>query len=194
VALLFYSILRFWGLIGQMKKTTIFSVILMLIFNSCIVFEPALSTINAGEGINARQTETPAGFGSLEGIDCIPDISTVETARVVRVIDGDSIEVVMGEETYQVRYIGINTPEYYSSDRQRAEEATRVNQDLVEGKTIFLFKDQSETDKYDRLLRYVVTKDAFVNLELVRSGYAEAREYPPDTACHQVFKEADLNH
>ena len=44
------------------------------------------------------------------------------------------------------------------------------------------------TDKYDRLLRYVLTDEVFVNRELVREGYAEVREYRPDTAYHKVFE------
>ena len=85
----------------------------------------------------------------------------------------------------------LNTPEYYSKDRERAIEATKANQKLVEDKVVYLYKDQSETDKYGRLLRYVLTDTDFVNLELVQQGYAEAREYPPDTACHQVFESAE---
>ena len=128
-------------------------------------------------------------FQGIEGIECIPDLDTYEEAVVVRVIDGDSIEVSLDGEDIEVRYIGVNTPEYYSEDRKRAVEATQANQELVSGEIVYLFKDTSNTDRYGRLLRYVLTEDNFVNLELVRQGYAQAKEYPPDTACHLIFEE-----
>ena len=147
-------------------------------------------TVNSNSPIIAASDEelTALPFSQLEGTECIPDLTAVEIAQVKRVIDGDSIEIVMDGEVYQVRYIGINTPEYYSDERAEAVKATQANQDLVAGKTIYLFKDQSNTDKYDRLLRYVLTDEVFVNRELVLEGYAEAREYRPDTACHTVFE------
>ena len=46
-----------------------------------------------------------------------------------------------------------------------------------------LVKDISETDQYDRLLRYVFVGDTFVNFELVNQGYAAAVTFPPDIAC-----------
>ena len=128
--------------------------------------------------------------GERRRIALFGDRSAVEVGEVVRVIDGDSIEVRLDGEDIQVRYIGINTPEYYSDERDEAIIATQANKDLVQGKTIYMFKDQSNKDRYDRLLRYVLTDKDFVNLEQVRNGYAEAKEYPPDTACHKVFEEA----
>jgi micrococcal nuclease len=64
-------------------------------------------------------------------------------------------------------------------------KATAANQALVEGRTVFLEKDVSETDQFDRLPRYVWLTDGtawrLVNLELVRQGVAFAKSYPPDT-------------
>lgn len=41
-------------------------------------------------------------------------------------------------------------------------ESTVRNASLVEGKTVTLVKDISETDRFDRLLRYVLVGDVFV--------------------------------
>jgi len=49
--------------------------------------------------------------------------------------------------------------------------------------------EESETDKYRRLLRYVISNDKFVNLELVRSGHARAKTYFPDTSCQLTFNQ-----
>jgi len=102
-----------------------------------------------------------------------------ETALVVRVLDGDTVEVLLAGETLRLRYIGIDSPE---DGQPFAAEATEANRQLVEGKKVFLEKDVSETDRYDRILRYVYLLDGtFINAELVRAGYARAAAYPPDT-------------
>lgn len=108
----------------------------------------------------------------LAAIGCAGSESGI---TVTRVIDGDTIEVDIGGVLYKVRYIGIDTPEL---DDERpefcalAQEATRYNRQLVEGKEMRLEKDVSETDHYGRLLRYVYVGDTFVNAELVSAGLA----------------------
>ena len=73
-------------------------------------------------------------------------------------IDGDTIEVDMNGSQYTVRYIGMDTPETVHPTRgvePYGHEASKRNRELVEGKTVYLEKDISETDRYGRLLRYV---------------------------------------
>ncbi|HEX3053997.1 MAG TPA: thermonuclease family protein, partial [Aggregatilineaceae bacterium] len=87
-----------------------------------------------------------------------------ETGKVVDIIDGDTIDVRISGEVYRVRYIGVNTPE---RDDDCYAEATNANADLVEGQTVTLERDVSDTDQYGRLLRYVYVGDTFVNAALV---------------------------
>lgn len=111
---------------------------------------------------------------------------------VKRVVDGDTIELENGQK---VRYIGIDTPETVSPDKPIqcfGKEASDKNKALVEGKKIRLEKDVSETDKYNRLLRYVYLEDGtFINLQLVKEGFARSSTYPPDVKYQEEFKKAD---
>jgi len=132
-------------------------------------------------------------FNGIAEIDCIPNLSDYEVATLIDVIDGDSIKVIVDGKEMQVRYIGINTPEYDSPQRDEAIEATIANRKLLMGNKLYLFKDISNTDKYDRLLRYVVAGEKFINLELVQAGYAESKWYRPDTSCQEVFDSAVPN-
>jgi len=132
-------------------------------------------------------------FESIEGSGCIPDLRSYEVAELVEVIDGDSIRVEMQGELIEVRYIGIDAPEYYSDERNAAMDSTQKNRVLLGDGHIYLFKDISNTDKYDRLLRYVIASGYFINLEMVRSGYAEAKKYQPDISCQAVFEKADTS-
>jgi endonuclease YncB( thermonuclease family) len=109
-------------------------------------------------------------------------------AEVVRITDGDTIEVRIAGQLYPLRYIGIDTPE---TGQPFAAEATARNRELVAGKILYLQKDVSETDQYNRLLRYAYLADGtFVNLELVRQGYALAVTYPPDVQQDEVLRQA----
>ncbi len=104
-----------------------------------------------------------------------------QLARVVEVVDGDTIRVVIDGVEYSIRYIGIDAPEVQNNEWY-GSDAKDANADLVSGKDVLLEKDVSDTDQYGRLLRYVYLVDGtFVNAELVLLGVAESRAYPPDT-------------
>jgi micrococcal nuclease len=124
----------------------------------------------------------PAGLAS-----CIPQGTLRESALVVGVVDGDTIEVQIGDQTVRVRYLGVDSPE---QDQPMYQEALAYNQSLVLNKTVTLVKDTSEVDQFNRLLRYVVAADTFVNQALVEMGYAKASAYAPDTACVGAFEAA----
>ena len=87
-----------------------------------------------------------------------------------------------------MRYIGIDTPEIYPQPEAFGIEAWQANRRLVEGKKVRLERDVSQTDKYNRLLRYVYVDSVFVNAELVKQGLARAKAYPPDTK-YQAYLE-----
>ena len=114
--------------------------------------------------------------------------SPPETATVTRVIDGDTIIIDTGQ---RVRYIGVDTPEIYPTREDYGWEAWQANRRLVEGKEVYLEQDVSETDRYDRLLRYVYVGDIFINAELVRQGLAEVKAYPPDTKYQYHLEELE---
>lgn len=110
-----------------------------------------------------------------------------QKARVVRVVDGDTVEIEGGQK---IRYIGIDTPESTKTLDCFGREATAKNRDLVDGKIIRIEKDVSQTDKYGRLLRYVWIDQMLVNDYLVRQGYAYASSYPPDIKYQDQLTEA----
>lgn len=102
----------------------------------------------------------------------------VTPALVTEIVDGDTIGVRLNGADYRLRYIGMDTPE---RDMSFFSEATAANAALVQGQTVYLEKDVSETDRYGRLLRYVyLANGVMVNEALVRQGMAAASTYPPD--------------
>lgn len=138
---------------------------------------------------NVTATETPGQLIPQSDIfSCLPSDTKQEIGLVTNVIDGDTIEVQIDGVIYPLRYIGMDTPEY---NEPNGDLASEENRKLIQGKIVTLVKDVSETDPYDRLLRYVFVEDVFVNYELIKIGYAEAVEYPPDTSCQFMFNQAE---
>ncbi len=97
----------------------------------------------------------------------------LEKGFVVRVIDGDTIELKSGEK---VRLLGINTPE---KSEKYFKESKELLEEFILNKNITMEKDDENTDRYGRKLRYIYVskennqnKQIFVNLMLLGEGLA----------------------
>ena len=110
--------------------------------------------------------------------------------QLVRVVDGDTIDVNLGGQLETVRYVGIDTPERGQPGYRAATEA---NQLLLGSGPLYLVQDRTNRDRYDRLLRYVYTAEGvFVNAEMMRQGWAQPVEYAPDTLHAADFRQLAL--
>ncbi len=147
----------------------------------------------------ATPTSSPSESPAVSPSGLAPTGPT-EEARVVRVVDGDTIVVDRGFGDEKVRYVGMDTPETVkpaSPVEWMGKEASSANRALVEGMTVVLEKDVSETDRYGRLLRHVWL-DAngvwcLVNLDLIREGYARVSTYPPDVKYADLYLAAQVD-
>lgn len=133
--------------------------------------------------------------------------SVFEPVTIVRIVDGDTILVEHEDGTQdRVRFIGVNCPETEKSDSAAepyANEAMAYTEQLLSvGNTIYLSKDQSETDKYDRLLRFIwirlpsdTSEESFRNdsLEglLLANGLAEVMTFDPDNTYAYIFEDLE---
>lgn len=99
------------------------------------------------------------------------DASRLQHADVVRVIDGDTIDVRVDGTEERVRYYGVDTPERGDGC---FSEATDRNEELV-GDAVLLLADARERDRYGRLLRYVFdTQGRSIDGQLIAEGLAHA--------------------
>ena len=117
----------------------------------------------------------------------VVDEASQQEALVVRVIDGDTVEIEGGE---RVRYIGIDAPEIVHPTEPVeyfGEEAAEANRELVEGKVVSLERDVADRCEYGRLLRYVWLGDAMINANLVRLGCAYSYSLPPNMRYQELF-------
>lgn len=98
-----------------------------------------------------------------------------DLVKVVKVIDGDTIDVFINGKTEPVRLIGINTPEL---DECFGQEAAQKAKEILSGKSVVLETDisQDERDKYNRLLKYVFLEDG-TNFGRLMLSQGYGREY-----------------
>ncbi len=107
------------------------------------------------------------------------------TARVERVVDGDTVVVRLDGRRERVRYIGVDTPESVRPGTRvqcYGKAAAAANRRLVQGAQVRLVYDAEARDRFGRLLAYVYRDDVFVNAELIRRGYGKPLEVPPNVA------------
>lgn len=110
-------------------------------------------------------------------------------ARVVRVIDGDTIVVAdAGGSIFRVRLLGMDTPETVDPHRPvgcYGPQASAYTKHLLTGRRVSLRYDRVVHDRYGRVLAYVYRDGPaplFVDADLVARGYARTLSIPPNTA------------
>ena len=115
-----------------------------------------------------------------------PAASSVERGQVLRILDGDTIEIryLSGGEAVvghieKVRYLGIDTPE---TDEPGGPEATEFNRARVEGQTVRLVRDGRNRDNFGRLLRHIFVvyqgQEIDVVAALIAAGHVKAGSSP----------------
>ena len=159
-----------------------------------------LSFFTESQGINANQkiesvtqNEIDRILGNSPGRAYRP--KKLEEAKVVKVINGDTIEVELNGATVKVGYVGVEAPKL-EGRIQRAEpfskEAFERNRELVEGKTVYLEKDLIQIDNQGRLLRYVYNDESMVNAILIREGLVKASRRLLPVKYAEVIYEIEL--
>lgn len=119
-----------------------------------------------------------------------------DRANVERVVDGDTLIAIVDGARTRIRLIGVDTPETVAPDTPvqcYGPEASRFAKAELTGEAITLVYDRRRFDRYRRTLAYVYrARDGlFVNLELVRRGYARALDIPPDDRFAREFAVAE---
>lgn len=106
--------------------------------------------------------------------------------RVVAVVDGDTIDVLVGSQPQRVRLAGIDTPERGQPWASRAKEALS---ERVFGLEVRI--NAVDTDRYGRTVGEVYANDVCVGCELVRAGHAWVyRQYSDDPVLLELERQA----
>ena len=182
------------------KYPIIFFIIILLLLTAC---SPQISVIAVPPETLAAQTlealvpsmkseNTPAPtltstatstvdpVRSSVGSGCIPPGAFRQTGWVTNVINGDTIEVAIDNETHLVKYIGVDAPDLMGESDPLGPEALGVNQKIVSGQVVTLVQDKTAMTSNGVLPRYVFVNNTFVNYEILTHGFAKAVSEPPN--------------
>lgn len=137
----------------------------------------------------------------------VKSTNTFEEAKVLRVVDGDTIEIDRGKGKEKVRFVLVNTPETVHPKKGAefyGKEASNFTKSQLTDKTVYLQKDTSDTDRYGRLLRYIwierpssdnpsneEIKSKCFNAILLAGGYANVSTFPPDVKYVDLFRKIE---
>jgi micrococcal nuclease len=99
------------------------------------------------------------------------DPASMERAAVVRIVDGDTLRVLVRGREEPVRLFGVDAPERGETCAGAATARLRT----LAGENVFLRPDARDRDRFDRLLRYVYAEDGLnIDAQLVVDGLARA--------------------
>lgn len=128
-----------------------------------------------------------------------PHITATVSAylTVTKVVDGDTIHVLLDGKNQTIRLIGLDTPEVVDPRKTVqcfGKEASARAKELLTGKLVRLENDptQGDTDKYKRLLRYVFMEDGTnFNKKMIEDGYGHEYTYNLPYKYMEEFKQAE---
>ena len=114
-----------------------------------------------------------------------------ELYEIIKVVDGDTIQIRFNGKKERLRLIGIDTPESVHPDEtkntENGELASEYTKSLLTGKSVNLEFDVEERDQYGRLLAYVYLDGEMINKKLIRDGYAQLETVPPNVKYVEEF-------
>ncbi|EAH8795953.1 thermonuclease family protein, partial [Campylobacter coli] len=93
-------------------------------------------------------------------------------AQVIRVIDGDTIEISTNNKTSKIRFFGIDAPELKQNFGKKSKAALEK---ILKDKEVYIFSKNK--DNYGRIVAIVKLKDVDINQFLVSQGYVWADTY-----------------
>jgi micrococcal nuclease len=113
--------------------------------------------------------------------------------NVTKVVDGDTIKVMLNGEEETIRFLLVDTPETVHPTKEIqpfGSEASNFTKDHLEGEMVKLELDVSERDKYGRILAYVYKENGeMINELLLKEGLARvAYVFPPNVKYVDQFQ------
>lgn len=187
-----------WNNTAKIIITGLFGLLIMVSIISSKLYYPSSKS---SPQIKGAEINNP-NLSPTTPPDVISDYD--KQAVVKKVVDGDTVTVIINGSDETIRIIGINSPE--SVDPRKSVEcfgikASSKAKEMLSNQKVKLEKDESqgERDKYGRLLRYVwLDKEAIdFGAYMIQEGFAYEYTYNTpykyQTKYRELQKEAEKN-
>ena len=138
------------------------------------------------------------GVGLSLLMSCSSGVTTENEVliTILKVVDGDTVDIDLDGHTERVRLIGVNTPETKHPTKPiecfGPEASAYLTTLLPKGTTVRIERDVEARDRYGRMLLYLDlgSNDLFINLDLVARGYGTPMSIEPNTFHRNDFVRA----
>jgi micrococcal nuclease len=127
--------------------------------------------------------------------DPAPGVPEAGAAEVLRVIDGDTLEVAVGGGREDLRMIGVDTPETVKPGTPVqcfGPRASAFAHRVLDGRRVRYRLGVEPRDVYGRLLAYVSVEGRSVEVMLLRRGLARTLTIPPNDRLAPLFGRIEL--
>lgn len=133
-------------------------------------------------------------LGGAVAVGGVAPVNAADPVTVRRVIDGDTVDVVVDGDVRRVRLLNVDAPETVHPDETvqclGPEAAALLRELLPVGTEVTLKYDAERKDRYGRDLAGVVVGDTLVNVELARAGLGVAVLHEPNDRFYDVVRAA----
>ncbi|MBA3009894.1 MAG: thermonuclease family protein [Proteobacteria bacterium] len=118
--------------------------------------------------------------------------------KVMRVVDGDTLDIDYQGKRERIRLLNVDTPESVHPDKTRntllGKQASDYTRKRLAGKSVSLEFEGKKRGKYGRLLAYVILDRKNFNLELVQNGWSPYyTKYGQSQTLHGNFIDAQAH-
>jgi endonuclease YncB( thermonuclease family) len=113
----------------------------------------------------------------------------IHEGRVVKVLDGDSINIIQQGEEVRIRLAEIDAPEHGQAFWKKSKQALENH---VSGKQVSV--EEFDRDQYGRIVGHVYINDIWINGALVKQGYAYVyTRYAVSKKLYKFERQAEKN-
>lgn len=207
----------------KVKRNFIISAIAFIVFIIAVVNDPTVDSTSKVDSVSekkqeeakketdkkedaaAKQSEEKASEKATTAVvvpakkpaEKKPTVASHGTpAKVVRVIDGDTIEVLLNGKQEEIRMLLIDTPETKHPQKpveKFGAEASQFATETLKNKTVGIQVGKERIDKYGRILAYVwVGNKTYQEMVLEKGLAATAYLYNDLTMLDQFHKAQDI--
>ncbi|WP_240620204.1 thermonuclease family protein [Peribacillus acanthi] len=156
-------------------------IFILLILSGCL---------DSSSNLKETQTQAPEKetyVQIVKGLSAKEPIGKVLTVEIMKVIDGDTIQVKLDNGSIEsIRLLLVDTPETVHPSKPvqpyGKEASSFMKETLPPNTSVTIELGISERDKYGRLLAYMYKENEMINAILLQKGLARvAYIYPPNT-------------
>ena len=177
----------------------VYGILVLLLIGGVSIFAPHLLDSKPSTAPKTHQVakEQEIDVKKFKGsnYDVLPTMTKIPVS-FDRVVDGDTVVLILNGQSFRTRYLMVDTPESVKEGvkpQPYGKDSAKRNETLLkEAKQVYvMFDNGPKSDDYDRALTYVYADDILVSEQLVKEGLASVSYVnPPNNTFEKELRKA----